>query len=216
MTQLQVPPQTAPLTPTSTKSSPTTKKMKENLGEEIIQVVHIFGPKLTTHNSFQALDEEEIRSAYRELVLTERRTLSDSQVTSLLSVQVTETEMEHWDPDRILLGSCVLFLWLVCKWKHMSKLKADLSDTEESGPDSQELPASEVLGHGLWLVPCGLCWGSQCGGIQKLESLCIARDGQHVSNGVSIGRLPSGRIWIRRFDFKISLTLLPGNIIVLI
>ena len=59
-------------------------------------------------------------------------------------------------------------------------------DTEESGPDSQELPASQVLGHGLWLVPCGLCWGSQCGGIQKLESLCIARDGQHFSNGLSI------------------------------
>jgi len=33
MTQLQVPPQTAPLTPTSTKSSPTTKKMKEKAAQ---------------------------------------------------------------------------------------------------------------------------------------------------------------------------------------
>ena len=123
--------------------------------------------------------------------------------------------MEHWDPDKILRGSCILFLRVVCKWKHMSKLCTDLSETEESGPDSQELPASQVLGHGLRLVPCGLCWCSQCGGIQKLESLCIARHGQHFRNGFSIGRLPSGRIWIRRFDLKLSSTLLPGNIKVL-
>ena len=68
--------------------------MKENLGEEIIQVVHIFGPRLTTHNSFQALDGEEIRSTYsRELILTKRRTLPDSQVifSELLVHSVTET-----------------------------------------------------------------------------------------------------------------------------
>lgn len=66
--------------------------MKENLGEEIIQVVHIFGPRLTTHNSFQALDGEEIRSIYRELVLTKRRALPDSQVifSELLVHSVTE------------------------------------------------------------------------------------------------------------------------------
>ena len=68
----------------------------------------------------------------------------------------------------------------------------------ESSTDSQELPAPEVLGHGLWLVPCGLCGSSQCDRFQELEPLCLPCDREYLSHGLQVGGLPPGGIRIRK------------------
>ena len=75
-------------------------------------------------------------------------------------------------------------------------------EAQESGTDSKELPAPQVLGHGLWLVPGGLRRSSQRDRFQELEPLCLARDREHVSHGFQVRGIPPGRIWFRDSNVK--------------
>lgn len=75
-------------------------------------------------------------------------------------------------------------------------------EAQESGTDSKELPAPQVLGHGLWLVPCGLCRSSQRDRFQELEPLRLPRDREHVRNGLQVRGLPPRGIRFRDWDVK--------------